>query len=63
MDKENNFKKISDFFRGEFRRVVRVNDLLEEEMSKKETIENEPEQILNNITALYKIAEMIAKFD
>lgn len=63
MDKENNCKKISDFFRGEFRRVVRVNDLLEEEMSKKETIENEPEQILNNITALYKIADMIAKFD
>ena len=30
MDKENDLKKISDFFRGEFRRVVRVNDLLEE---------------------------------
>ncbi len=63
MDKENNLKKVSDFFRGEFRRLVRVNDLLEEEMSKKGTIENEPEQILNNITALYKIADMIAKFD
>lgn len=63
MDKENDLKKVSDFFRGEFRRVVRVNDLLEENMSKKETIENEPEQILNNIAAMYKIAEMIAKFD
>ena len=63
MDKENDLKKVSDFFRGEFRRVVRVNNLLEENMSKKETIENEPEQILNNIAAMYKIAEMIAKFD
>lgn len=51
------------YLKEEMKRLNRMNDSLEETISKKSTINNEPEQIVNNVKAMCEIANTICKIN
>ena len=51
--------EIKDYLLEEFKRLNRQNDLLEKKINQDKAINNEPEQIVNNISAMCGIANII----
>ena len=48
---------IKDYLKDEIKRLNRINDLLEKKINQKEIPNGEPEQIVNNVNAMYQIAQ------
>ena len=51
--------KINDYLIDELKRLSRLNDILEKEISKKTIIGKEPEQIVNNVETMCEIANTV----
>lgn len=49
----------SDYLLDELKRLNRMNDLLEKKINQEKAFNNEPEQIVKNIDAMCKIANII----
>lgn len=50
---------IKDYMLDEMKRLNRMNDLLEKKINTNNAVNNEPEQIIMNIRAMCKIAEIM----
>lgn len=48
--------EIKDYLKDELKRLNRMNDKIEKEINTGRAINNEPEQIVNNVKAMCKIA-------
>lgn len=48
--------EIKDYLKDEMKRLNRMNDLLEKKINQGNVINNEPEQIVNNVLTMCKIA-------
>ena len=55
--------KIEDYLKDELKRLNRMNDLLEKKINQGQAISNEPEQVVNNVLAMCKIARTILKIN
>ena len=51
--------EVKDYLKDELKRLNRMNDLLEKKINQGQAIGNEPEQIINNVYAMCRIAEKI----
>ena len=51
--------KITDYLKDELKRLNRMNDLLEKKINQNQAVNNEPEQIIDNVLAMCKIARTI----
>lgn len=49
-----------DYLLDEMKRLNRMNDILEKKMNQGEANNNEPERIVNNVKAMYEIANSIS---
>lgn len=55
--------EVEDYLKDELKRLNRMNDLLEKKINQGQAISNEPEQVVNNILAMCKIAETVFKIN
>ncbi len=51
--------EVRDYLKDELKRLNRINNLLEEKVKTNTFMNGEPEQIVNNVLAMCKIAEVI----
>lgn len=51
--------EIRDYLKDEMKRLNRMNDLLEKKVNQNDAVNNEPEQIVSNVIAMYEIAKII----
>ncbi len=53
--------EIADYMKDELKRLNRMNDLLEKKINQGNINSNEPEQIVNNASAMCEIANVILR--
>ena len=52
-----------DYLIDELKRLNRMNDLLEKKINQGQAINGEPEHVVNNISAMCKIAKTVFEID
>ena len=50
-----------DYLTDELKRLNRMNDLLEKKINQNQAVNNEPEQVVNNVKAMYQIVNAICE--